>query len=193
MVPLSASIGTLDRWCSKLSTVRPQGFYSALWSEWVTTTHTLGCSPYFTVHGVHPILSFNINKATYLVPLPNAVLSNEDLLTRQGKEFLKHQPDLDKLWQCVCPIWITLHETMPLRSRTTISLWKVLCWSETLILRSLLIARCARNILVLWSSSHAIMVALTFLLNSLGQSYSNQSVHFELSPIIHNVPSSYHP
>jgi len=75
----------------------PQGFYSALWLERVTTTHTLGCSPYFAVHGVHPILPFDIDEATYLVPPPNAVLSDEDLLARRGKEFLKHQTDLDDL------------------------------------------------------------------------------------------------
>jgi len=75
----------------------PQGFYSALWSERVTTTQTLGCSPYFAAHGVHPVLPFDIDEATYLVPPPDAVLSNEDLLARRGKEFLKCQTDLDNL------------------------------------------------------------------------------------------------
>jgi len=79
----------------------PQGFYSALWLEQVTTTRTLGCSPYFAVHGVHPVLLFDIDEATYLVPPPDAVLSDEDLLARWRKEFLKRQTDLDDLRQRV--------------------------------------------------------------------------------------------
>ena len=58
----------------------PQGFYAALWSERVTTTRTLGCSPYFATHGVHPTLPFDIDKATYLLPHPESILSKEDLI-----------------------------------------------------------------------------------------------------------------
>jgi len=67
----------------------PKGFYSALWSEHITTTRTLGCSPYFAAHGVHPVLPFDIDEATYLVPPPDSVLSDEDLLAHHGKEFAK--------------------------------------------------------------------------------------------------------
>ena len=67
----------------------PQGFYSALWSECVTTTCTLGCSPYFAMHGVHPVLPFDIDEATYLIPPPNAILSDEDLLVCHGMEIAK--------------------------------------------------------------------------------------------------------
>jgi len=79
----------------------PKGFYSALWSEHVTTTRMLGCSPYFAVHGVHPVLPFDIDEATYLVPPPDSILSDEDLLACHGKEFAKRQSDLNKLQQCV--------------------------------------------------------------------------------------------
>jgi len=59
--------------------------------------HMLECSPYFAMHGVHPVLTFDIDKATYLVPPPNAVLSDEDLLVHCSIEFAKQQSDLDEL------------------------------------------------------------------------------------------------
>jgi transposase InsO family protein len=85
--------GEASRW--------PQGFYPALWSERVTTTRTLGCSPYFAAHGIHPILPFDIDEATYLVPPPDTILTHEDLLARRGAEFAKRQSDLDGLRQRV--------------------------------------------------------------------------------------------
>ena len=54
-----------------------------------------------TTHGVHPVLSFDIDEATYLVPPPDAVLSDEDLLVCHGIEFAKRQSDLDELRQCI--------------------------------------------------------------------------------------------
>jgi hypothetical protein len=75
----------------------PQGFYPALWSERITTTRTLGCSPYYASHGVHPLLPFDIDEATYLMPPPESILSEEDLLVRRAKEFAKRQSDLDDL------------------------------------------------------------------------------------------------
>lgn len=62
-------------------------------------THTLGCSPYFAVYGIHPILPFNIDEATYLMPPPDSVISQKDLLTHCGQEFTKRQTDLIELHQ----------------------------------------------------------------------------------------------
>ena len=75
----------------------PQEFYAALWSECVTTTRTLECSPYFAAHGIHPILPFDIDKMTYLMLPPDSILSHEDLIARRGKELTKRQTDLDDL------------------------------------------------------------------------------------------------
>jgi len=57
----------------------------------------LGCSSYFVAHGVHPVLPFDIDGVTYLVPPPDAVLSDEDLLACWGKELAKRLTDLDEL------------------------------------------------------------------------------------------------
>ena len=66
-----------------------------------TCLSMLGCSLYFAMHGVHPVLPFDIDEATYLVPPPDTVLTDEDLLAHRGMEFAKRQSDLDALRQCV--------------------------------------------------------------------------------------------
>lgn len=73
------------------------GFYSALWSERITPTRTLGYSPYFAAHGVHPILPFDIDEATYLLPPPDAVLTSEDLIVRRAQQLQRRLTDLDAL------------------------------------------------------------------------------------------------
>ena len=78
-----------------------RGFYSALWSERVTPTRTLGYSPYFAAHGVHPTLPFDIDEATYLIPPPDAVLSTEDLLAYRAKQLQRRLSDIEDLRQRV--------------------------------------------------------------------------------------------
>ena len=85
--------GDTSRW--------PQGFYPVLWSEHVTTTRTLDYSPYYAVHRVHPIHPFNIDKATYLVPSPESLLFEEDLLRCHAQELAKRRTDLEDLCRCV--------------------------------------------------------------------------------------------
>jgi hypothetical protein len=41
------------------------GIYSVFWAERVTLHKHMGCSPYFTITGAHPILPFDIVEATY--------------------------------------------------------------------------------------------------------------------------------
>ena len=74
-----------------------QSFYAVLWAMRVTTTRTLGQSPYLAATGIHPILPFDIDEATYLLPPPDSVLTTEDLIVRRGKEFLKREADLEAL------------------------------------------------------------------------------------------------
>jgi hypothetical protein len=57
----------------------------------------MGCSPYFTATGTHPILPFDISKATYLVPLPTSTLSTTDLITFRAIALQKQRSDLHKL------------------------------------------------------------------------------------------------
>jgi hypothetical protein len=67
-----------------------RGFYAALWAKRITPRRTMGYSPYFAAHGLHPILPFNINKATYLLPPPDKILTTKDLIVRQACQ-LQHR------------------------------------------------------------------------------------------------------
>jgi hypothetical protein len=58
------------------------GFYAALWAKHITPRQTMGYSPYFATHGLHPILPFDIDKATYLLPPPDKILTTKDLIVR---------------------------------------------------------------------------------------------------------------
>ena len=42
--------------------------YSVFWAERVTIRCRMGCSPYFTVTGTHPLLPIDIVEANYLLP-----------------------------------------------------------------------------------------------------------------------------
>jgi hypothetical protein len=57
-----------------------QGFYAALWAERIMLRRTMAYSPYFATHGLHPILPFDIDDATYLLPPPDKILTTKDLI-----------------------------------------------------------------------------------------------------------------
>ena len=52
--------------------------YSVFWSERITIRKRMGCLPFYTVTGVHPILPFDILEANYLLPPPDSLLSSTD-------------------------------------------------------------------------------------------------------------------
>ena len=51
-----------------------------MWADRITVRRRMGCSPYFTVTGTHPLLPLDITEATYLLPPPDAPLSTTDLI-----------------------------------------------------------------------------------------------------------------
>ena len=51
-----------------------------MWADRVTVRQCMGCSPYFTTTGTHPLLLLDIAEATYLLPLPDTPLSSTDLI-----------------------------------------------------------------------------------------------------------------
>jgi hypothetical protein len=73
------------------------GGYSIFWSERVTIQKRLGCSPFYSATGVHPILPFNIIEANYLLPPPDSLLSSTDLITRRAVALQKCPDDLSQL------------------------------------------------------------------------------------------------
>lgn len=71
--------------------------HSVFWAERVTTRRSMGCSPFFAAHGVHPILPFDIAEATYLMPAPDAVMTSQDLIVHRAISLQKRQSMLRHL------------------------------------------------------------------------------------------------
>ena len=53
---------------------------SVLWADRVTIRRKTGCSPYFLITGVHPILPLDAKEATWLVSTPGEIISEDDLI-----------------------------------------------------------------------------------------------------------------
>ena len=57
----------------------------------------MGCSPYFTVTGTHPLIPLDVVKANYLLPPPDSLLSSTDLIVHHAIALQKRQGDLAQL------------------------------------------------------------------------------------------------
>jgi hypothetical protein len=77
------------------------GVYSVFWAERVTPRKCMGCSPYFAVTGAHPILPFDIAKATYLQPPPTSVMSMTNLISHHAIALRKHSANVNQLYSKV--------------------------------------------------------------------------------------------
>ena len=81
--------GDASQWVSRV--------YSALWADRVTTRRRMGCSPYFAVTGMHPVLPLDIAEATYLMPAPKKMLSTTELITQRAIALQKRPEQLARL------------------------------------------------------------------------------------------------
>lgn len=70
---------------------------SGLQAKRVTIGKSTGHSPYCMVHGVHPLLPFDIAQATYLSPPQDFGLSTEELVAFRAHEPAKRPEDLEKM------------------------------------------------------------------------------------------------
>jgi hypothetical protein len=74
-----------------------RGFYAAPWAERITLRQTMGYSPYFAAHGLHPILPFDIDKATSLLPPPNKILTTKDIIVCRARQLQRQLTNIDNL------------------------------------------------------------------------------------------------
>ena len=65
-----------DTWLTSL--------YAILWADRVTVRKRLGCSPFFAITGSHPILPFDLMEATWISPVPDSLISTDELLLRRA-------------------------------------------------------------------------------------------------------------
>ena len=85
--------GVESKWCQVLSLV--------FWAERVTVRKSTGYSPYYMVHGVHPLLPFDILKATYLAPTQDFGISTEELVSIRACQLAKRPKDIAKMREMV--------------------------------------------------------------------------------------------
>ena len=81
--------GNESRWREVLSQV--------FWAERVTIRRATGYSPYYMVHGVHPLLPFDILEATYLNPDQDFRISTEELIATRAQQLAKRPEDLSAM------------------------------------------------------------------------------------------------
>jgi hypothetical protein len=77
------------------------GVYSVFWAERVTPYKCMRCSPNFAVTGAHPILPFDIAKATYLQPPPTSVMLLTDLISCCAITLQKQPANVNALYSTV--------------------------------------------------------------------------------------------
>ena len=73
----------------------------AFWADCATTHKSTGFSPYYMVHGVKPILPFDLVMAIFLVPDLTTLLSTEDLLIAHAHQLQKHLANLAAIHNCI--------------------------------------------------------------------------------------------
>jgi hypothetical protein len=66
-------------------------FYQVLWADRITIRKRFGCSPFFMVTGAHPIIPLDVQEATWLVKLPDRILTTEELIGYRARALAKHR------------------------------------------------------------------------------------------------------
>lgn len=66
-------------------------FHHVMWADRITVRKGFGCSPFFMVTGAHPTLPLDIQEATWLVELPDRILSTAELIGFRAKALAKHR------------------------------------------------------------------------------------------------------
>ena len=80
---VKATGNNLDKWFWFLKPV--------LFADRATTRKGFGCSPYFMVTGAEPILPLDIVKSTWLVKIPERILTDEELIGFWAMALAKHR------------------------------------------------------------------------------------------------------
>jgi RNase H-like domain found in reverse transcriptase/Integrase zinc binding domain len=68
----------------------------AVFADRITVSSVTGYSPYFLLHGIHPLLPFDLSEATFMVDGFRSGLSTSELLTLRIRQLQRHQEDIEK-------------------------------------------------------------------------------------------------
>jgi hypothetical protein len=79
----------------------PECVAAAFWAERTTVKKTTGMSPFYMVHGVEPVLPFDIAEATYMYQEVDDWVTTDELIAMRARQLLKRPADLKKIRQRV--------------------------------------------------------------------------------------------
>ena len=85
---VKACEGDLSKWPRLLS--------HAVFADRITTRKATGLSPFYLLHGIHPVLPFDLFESTFLVRGFKAGLSTEELLALRIRQLEKRPSDFQK-------------------------------------------------------------------------------------------------
>ncbi len=85
--------------CEKKVSQWPDKVQLAFFADRVTITRSTGFSPFYLLHGVDPVLPFDLSEATFLVQGFQDGMATADLLALRIRQLEKHQEDLQMVAQ----------------------------------------------------------------------------------------------
>jgi len=68
----------------------------AFFADKISTSKVTGCSPFYMLHGVHPVLPFDLTEATFMIEGYHNGISSSDLLALRIQQLQKRPEDLEK-------------------------------------------------------------------------------------------------
>jgi hypothetical protein len=83
-----SSDGSAKNWHTKVN--------RAMFADRITTSSVTGYSPYYLLHGIHPVLPFDLFEATFLIEDWRSDISTSELLALRIRQLEKHSNDLER-------------------------------------------------------------------------------------------------
>ncbi len=92
---------TLKRLCEGNKKLWPKKTHLAFWADCITTSRRTGYFPFYSAHGIEPILPFDILYAAFLFLKFDGKLSNSDLIYMGARQLKQQDEDIAYIQQCV--------------------------------------------------------------------------------------------
>ena len=73
----------------------------AFFADKVSVSRVTGCSPFYMLHGVHPVLPFDLTEATFMIQEYRQGLSSAELLALRIRQLQKRPEDLERAAQAL--------------------------------------------------------------------------------------------
>ena len=80
--------GNISKW--------PEKVHAAFFADRVTTSRSTGFSPFYLLHGVHPVLPLDLTEVTFMVQGFYANMKLEELLALRIRQLEKHEEDIEQ-------------------------------------------------------------------------------------------------